>query len=86
MRLRPLSLTADSVAPASGDRARTSARKTTDIPKFLTIVQVAELLAVSTRTVRRWVDDELLVVHRPGRVVRISEPDLRAFLAEQRAE
>jgi hypothetical protein len=56
MQLRPLSLPADSVAPASGDRARTSARKTTDIPKFLTIVQVAELLAVSTRTVRRWIE------------------------------
>jgi hypothetical protein len=46
MRLRSISLTADSVAlrPVTG----TSARKTTDIPKFLTIVQAAELLAVSS--------------------------------------
>jgi excisionase family DNA binding protein len=84
MRLRPLSLTADSVAPASGDRARTSARKTTDIPKFFTIVQVAELLAVSTRTVRRWIEKDMLVGHRLGGAVRIAEDDLKAFLAVHR--
>jgi excisionase family DNA binding protein len=85
MRLRPLSLTADSVAPAFGDRARTSARKTTDIPKFFTIGQVAELLEVSTRTVRRWIDAGLLVAHRFGGAVRIAAHDLRAFLAQHRA-
>ena len=84
MRLRPLSLTADLVAPASGDRARTSARKTTDIPEFFTIGQTAELLEVSTRTVRRWIDAGLLVAHRVGGVVRIAAHDLRAFLTQHR--
>ena len=33
-------------------------------PKFYTIEQIADCLAVSTRTVRRWIEYELLVVHR----------------------
>ena len=32
--------------------------------KFYTIEQIAECLAVSTKTVRRWIDKELLVAHR----------------------
>jgi excisionase family DNA binding protein len=84
MRLRPSSSAADLVSPASGDRARMGARKTADIPRFFTIGQVAELLEVSTRTVRRWIDAGLLVAHRVGGVVRIAEHDLRAFLAQHR--
>jgi len=55
MRLHPISLPSDSVSPASGDCARTGTRKTTDISKFFTIEQIAELLGVSTRSVRRWI-------------------------------
>jgi excisionase family DNA binding protein len=84
MRLHPFTLTADLVSPASGDGARTRARKTTDVPKFFTIGQIAELLEVSTRTVRRWIGAELLVAHRFGGVVRIAAHDLRAFLAQHR--
>jgi len=51
---------------------------------FLTIAEVAESLNVSTRTVRRWIDAGDLVVHRVGAIVRIAEPDLRAFLALHR--
>jgi excisionase family DNA binding protein len=54
------------------------------LPRFFTIAQVAELLQVSTRTVRRWIDDELLVAHSPGGILRIAEADLLAFLAENR--
>jgi len=85
MPLHPFSLNADLVSPASGDCARIGARKTTDLPKFFTIGQIAELLEVSTRTVRRWIDAELLVAHRFGGVVRIAAQDLRAFLAQHRA-
>jgi excisionase family DNA binding protein len=53
-------------------------------PKFYTIEQIADCLVVSTRTVRRWIDDELLVAHRINGVVRISEADFAAFLAAQR--
>jgi excisionase family DNA binding protein len=51
---------------------------------FLTIVEVADRVHVSTRTVRRWTDAGDLVVHRIGSVVRISEGDLRSFLALHR--
>jgi excisionase family DNA binding protein len=52
--------------------------------KFYTIEQIADCLAVSTKTVRRWIDNELLVAHRFNRAVRISEADLAAFLALRR--
>jgi len=52
--------------------------------EFFTISEVAERLHVATRTVRRWIVAGDLVVHRAGAVVRISEDDLRAFLALHR--
>jgi excisionase family DNA binding protein len=52
--------------------------------KFFTIAEVAEHLHVSSRTVRRWIVAGDLVVHRVGNVVRISEGDLRTFLALHR--
>jgi excisionase family DNA binding protein len=52
--------------------------------KFFTIAEVAERLHVATRTVRRWIEADDLVVHRVGAVIRIAEGDLRAFLALHR--
>lgn len=52
--------------------------------KFHTIDSVADLLAVSTRTVRRAIDREELVAHKFGRAVRIAESDLKAFVARHR--
>jgi excisionase family DNA binding protein len=52
--------------------------------KFFTIPEVAERLSVATRTVRRWIKADDLVVHRIGGVIRIAESDLRAFLALHR--
>ena len=52
--------------------------------QFFTLAETAEMLRVSTRTVRRWIDSGKLVAHRPGGVVRIGEADLRAFLALHR--
>jgi excisionase family DNA binding protein len=52
--------------------------------QFLTIAEVAERLHVATRTIRRWIQADDLVVHRVGGVVRIAEGDLRAFLALHR--
>jgi excisionase family DNA binding protein len=40
--------------------------------KFFTIAEVAECVGVSTRTVRRWIHENLLVIHRINGVVRIS--------------
>jgi excisionase family DNA binding protein len=52
--------------------------------KFFTIAEVAERVHVNPRTIRRWIVAGDLVVHRVGNVVRISESDLRAFLALHR--
>lgn len=52
--------------------------------KFFTVGNVAVHLDVSPRTVHRWIADHQLVVHRIGRSVRVSEADLKAFLAVHR--
>jgi excisionase family DNA binding protein len=55
-----------------------------DLPKYFTIKAVAEALNVDPRTVRRWIKNGDLVVHRMNGVVRVAEKDLRAFLALHR--
>jgi excisionase family DNA binding protein len=52
---------------------------------FYTVAQVAELLAVSTRSVRRWIAGGELLAHKFGRQIRVSEIDLRDFVAGHRA-
>jgi excisionase family DNA binding protein len=52
--------------------------------RFYTIAEVADLLAVSARSVRRWVATEELLAHKFGRQVRISETDLRTFIDRRR--
>lgn len=54
------------------------------LPKLHTIKAVAEALDVSSRTVRRWIENGDLAVHRVGNVVRVAEDDLRPFLALHR--
>jgi len=54
------------------------------IANLHTLADVAELLSVSTRTVRRLIDDGHLPCHRIGRSIRISESDLRSYLASAR--
>jgi excisionase family DNA binding protein len=57
-----------------------------NITRFYSIAEVAEMVGVATRTVRRWIASGQLVAHRwQRRLVRISEHDLRAFLAAHRA-
>ena len=53
--------------------------------RFYTVAQVADMVGVSTRSVRRWVAAGELLAHRFGRQVRIAETDLRAFLAMHKA-
>ena len=57
---------------------------TRDQIKFFTIDDVAGLLGVSTRSVRRYIDDKELVTHKFGRAVRIAESDLSGFIAQHR--
>ena len=59
-------------------------RHASDRIRFFTITEVAECVRVAPRTVRRWIKAGDLVVHRVRGAVRISEDDLRAFLALHR--
>jgi excisionase family DNA binding protein len=52
--------------------------------KFYTIEQIADCVEASTRSVRRWIDEGLLIAHKINGLVRISEADLQAFLAAHR--
>ena len=53
-------------------------------PRFHTIAETAEILRVSQRTVRRYIDSGNLKSHNWGRSVRISDDDLRAYTALRR--
>ena len=52
--------------------------------RFFTSAEVAEHLSVPARTVWRWIKAGALPVHRFGAAVRISEVDLRVFIATRR--
>lgn len=52
----------------------------TTTPTLYTIIEVAKLLKVSTKTVRRWIDAGDLIAHRLGRQLRITESDLLTFI------
>jgi excisionase family DNA binding protein len=82
---------ADETCPpsrASGrDRAfRTPPRPTTAarLPCLLGVNEVAALLQVSSKTVRRWIERQELRTHRLGRQLRVAEEDLTTFLAQRR--
>jgi excisionase family DNA binding protein len=54
------------------------------VPKLLDVVEVATLLDVSEKTIRRWISAGRLPMHRIGRLVRVSDADLAAFIADAR--
>ena len=58
---------------------------TTDLPhRLLTIKDVADILQVSDKTIRRWIDAGDLVAHRVGRQLRVSQGDLETFIKLRR--
>ena len=58
---------------------------TSRLPRLLSIKDVAKVLQVSTKTIRRWINDADLRVHRFGRQLRVSEEDLAAFVNKRRS-
>lgn len=52
---------------------------------MLTIGEVADLLRISERTVRRMIKDGAITCHRIGRIVRISRDDLRICIENLRS-
>ena len=75
---------AENVAPS--DPARRRQRRPAQDMRFFTIAQVAEMVGVSTRTVRRWIKNGQVVAHHIGATVRIAESDLRAFFSQHRGK
>ena len=76
-------------------RARKLKSGRLDIPKdadvmqqrFFTVGELARLLIVCDKTVRRWIQDGLLPAHQPrgsGGQIRIAENDLVAFFLRSR--
>ena len=53
-------------------------------PQFFTVSQVSEFAGVSPRSVRRWIKDGELIVHRFGGAVRVADSDLKTFFAQHR--
>ena len=67
--------------PEKHDKGQNSVRAA---PRFFSISDVADFLDVSQRSVRRWIKSGDLSVHRFGAAVRISETDLKVFIAQHR--
>jgi len=56
-----------------------------NLPPLLTVTQTAEHLGVSNKTVRRWIAEGDLPIHRLGRSIRITERDLLDFIKMRRS-
>src|SRR4029077_7507571 len=85
-RMRPPRST-DPEASEKSEAARPPSRRrarAAPAVDFFTIPEVASQFQVSVRTVRRWIKDEELTVHRFGAVVRVSEADLYRFASLHR--
>ncbi len=54
------------------------------IPRFYSVHEIAKQLDVSERTIRHWITSNELAAHKLGRAVRVSDSDLRDFLARRR--
>jgi excisionase family DNA binding protein len=64
---------------ASGHAANHVGRK--DNSQYFSVKAIAERLDISPRTVHRWIKSKELAVYRLGGAVRISEVDLKRYLA-----
>jgi excisionase family DNA binding protein len=51
------------------------------LPRLLTLAETADVLRVSTKTVRRLIAADKLASQRVGNRIRITEADLRVYLA-----
>ncbi len=56
----------------------------TPLPTFYSVKEVAQLLKVSDKSVRRWIECGDLPLHRIRRSIRISETDLVVFVRARR--
>lgn len=52
--------------------------------KLMTVSHVAEILSVSDRTVRNWVQSGVLKAYRFGREYKITQTDLNEFIKQSK--
>jgi excisionase family DNA binding protein len=62
----------------------TGARPPRDATRFHSIADVAEMCAVSPRSVTRWIKAGELIAHKLGRQWRVADGDLAIFLKLRR--
>lgn len=55
-----------------------------DLNRMVTLEDAADLVAMSTRTLRRKIQSGDLTAHKFGRLWRIAEKDLLAFIEQHR--
>jgi excisionase family DNA binding protein len=55
-----------------------------DIPIFLTVKELAQMLRVKVRTVYSWVEDDLIPYHKPGRITIFRLDEIIEWLEEKR--
>jgi excisionase family DNA binding protein len=72
-------------APGAASTPTGTSTQARSVTKLRTIDEVADLFNVSPRTVRRLIGTGAMPVHRFGRVVRISDADIAAFLLANRS-
>lgn len=61
-------------------------RNQRDSEQMTTVRSVAELLVVSDRSVRRWIDDKKLKAHRIGGAIRLGCADVIVFIQHARKD
>ncbi len=59
---------------------------TSPLPALYPVTEIAKLLKVSPRTVRRWIEKGDLTAHRFGRQIRITDSDLVTFIRQRREQ
>ncbi len=58
--------------------------KNDHLDTFYHVKDVADVMMVSDRSVRRWIAEGDLKAHRFGRAIRISDQDLKDFIRSRR--
>ena len=67
----------------SSGHITSNAQRTASVPKLYAPIEIAELLGVSMRTVRKWISEGEMAHTRlsvSARLIRVREEDLIAFL------
>lgn len=68
------------------EMTRSESQEALTAPRLLTVPEAAERMNVQVRFVRHLISERRLPFTKLGRLVRISEADIHAFLEENRVE